>query len=283
MMNNQPYFTKSAAALLLFFAGCGAEVGNAGTNDAETGGTPARREVVIGPAQATENGSKTEPSVANDSPEAFGEAYLMGKFNPIKHPDFVPVGKPYTDRPGMFLRREAFEAFKKMWDAAKTDGIQLRIISSTRTFLQQKAIWEAKWARFAKEKPAPEARAKKIMEFSAMPGASRHHWGTDMDLNDLNNPAFEQNGKYAGVYEWLKAHAHRYGFCQPYTPLSTDRPYGYKEEKWHWSYTPLSAPMLESYSRQIKDTEITGFAGSETAQKIGIVQHYVQGISPICR
>ncbi|MEQ1746846.1 MAG: M15 family metallopeptidase, partial [Saprospiraceae bacterium] len=280
-MNTKTFFTGSAATLLLFFTGCGAEVDNAKANRPETVGPPARREVVIGPARAAETGPprQTEQPVSDSAPEAYGVAYLMGKFDPTKHPDFVLVSKPYTDRPGMLLRREAFEAFKKMWDAAHADGVHLKIISSTRTFLQQKAIWEAKWARFAKDAPAPQARAKKILEYSAMPGASRHHWGADMDLNDLNNPAFEQNGTHAGVYEWLQKNAHHFGYCQPYTPMGSDRPHGYNEEKWHWSYTPLSAPMLESYTRQINDPDITGFLGAETAQRIGIVQHYVQGIN----
>ena len=166
--------------------------------------------------------------------------YLLGKFNPAQHPDFVSVGVPFTDKPGMMMRKEAFEAFKKMSESARSAGISLKIISSTRNFEQQKSIWEGKWSRFAKEAPAPKDRALKILEYSSMPGSSRHHWGTDIDLNDLNNPSFERGGKYEKVYEWLAAHAHEFGFCQPYTP---GRPHGYHEEKWHWSYTPLSKPF----------------------------------------
>ncbi|MBL7809803.1 MAG: M15 family metallopeptidase [Saprospiraceae bacterium] len=205
--------------------------------------------------------------------------YLLGKFDPATHPDFVVVGKPYSDKPGMMLRKEAFEAFQRMWEAARKDGITLRVISSTRTFEQQKNIWEGKWTRFAREAPAPLDRARKILEYSSMPGSSRHHWGTDIDLNDLNNPSFEAGGAYEKVYTWLVTHAHEYGFCQPYTP---GRTHGYREEKWHWSYTPLSKPFLQQYQRTITNADIQGFQGAQLASEVGAVEHYVLGIGDAC-
>ena len=205
---------------------------------------------------------------------------LLGKFNPAKHPDFESFGSPYTPKSGMWLRKETLRAFESMYHAAHKDGIDLRIVSATRTFYQQKTIWENKWARFAKEAPASKDRALKILEYSSMPGSSRHHWGTDIDLNDLNNPSFEAGGKYEKVYKWLSEHADEYGFCQPYT---AGRDKGYLEEKWHWSYTPLSKPFLAAYKKALSDTDIQGFTGSETAREIGIVENFVLGINPDCQ
>lgn len=226
------------------------------------------------PEQAAVQTPAPVPAVA-----AVDRNYLLGKFDPATRPDFTPVGAPYTDKSGMYLRKEAFEAFQNMWKAAKKDGVTLKIISATRTFDQQKAIWEGKWARFAQDAPAPRDRALKILEFSSMPGSSRHHWGTDMDLNDLNNPSFEAGGRFEKVYLWLVVHAHEYGFCQPYT---AGRPAGYHEEKWHWSYLPLSAQFLENYRSALSEADIQGFIGSETAKEIGIVQNYVLGINADC-
>jgi LAS superfamily LD-carboxypeptidase LdcB len=205
--------------------------------------------------------------------------YLLGKFNPAQHPDFVAVGTPFTDKPGMMLRKEAFEAFKNMWESARSAGVSLKIVSSTRNFEQQKAIWEGKWGRFAKDAPEPKDRALKILEYSSMPGSSRHHWGTDIDLNDLNNSAFEHGGKQEKVYEWLAAHAHEFGFCQPYT---AGRPHGYHEEKWHWSYEPLSKPFLAQYKANVTDADIQGFLGANLASEIGAVRYYVLGINQSC-
>jgi LAS superfamily LD-carboxypeptidase LdcB len=219
----------------------------------------------------------TSPSIQVDND------YLTGHFVPGSRPDFVTVGKPYSNKPGMMLRKEAFEAFKKMWDAAKKDGIELSIISSTRTFEQQKAIWEGKWTRFAAEKPDPQARALKILEFSSMPGSSRHHWGTDIDLNDLNNASFEGKGKHNKVYDWLVTHAAEYGFGQPYTAKGTERPQGYNEEKWHWSYLPLARPFRQAFLQQITDADISGFKGSETAVGLHVVEYYVGGVALACK
>lgn len=243
--------------------------------------------LVLGTAIACGNVETNAPATpasavqsAKDSlPFTVTKDYLLGKFDPAQHPDFVAVGKPYADKPEMYLRKEAFEAFKRMWESAQKDGITLKIISSTRTFVQQKNIWEGKWSRFAQAAPEPKARATKILEYSSMPGSSRHHWGTDIDLNDLNNPSFEKGGKYEKVYEWLVAHAHEFGFCQPYT---AGRPYGYHEEKWHWSYIPLSKPFLAQYKANIKNEDIQGFQGSNLATEIGAVEHYVLGINQEC-
>lgn len=217
------------------------------------------------------------PAPSTPNPDSLN--YLLGRFDPATHPDFVAVEKPYTQRPEMRLRREAMEAFKKMYEAAKKEGVQLQIISSTRNFNQQKAIWEGKWKRFAKDAPQRSARALKILEYSSMPGSSRHHWGTDIDLNDLNNEAFEKGGRYEKVYQWLAQHAHEYGFCQPYT---AGRPHGYHEEKWHWSYTPLSSPLLQQYRNQVHDSDITGFEGADLAAEIHIIEYFVLGINTEC-
>lgn len=221
--------------------------------------------------------------------EVYTTAYLMGKFDPAKHPDFVKIAPPYADNNERYLRKDTYEAFKKMHAAAQKEGVNLVIISATRNFESQKGIWEAKWtgARLvddediSKSIPDPKKRALKILEYSSMPGSSRHHWGTDIDLNNLNDVHF-QNGEGKKVYEWLRAHAHEYGFCQPYSAKGTDRPAGYNEEKWHWSYMPVSKKLTELAKAKLKDDMISGFKGAETAKSIGIVKKYVLGINKEC-
>jgi LAS superfamily LD-carboxypeptidase LdcB len=112
-----------------------------------------------------------------------------------------------------------------------------------------------------------------------MPGTSRHHWGTDIDLNSFSNKWFE-SGKGLKLFNWLEANAAKYGFCRPYT---ANRPHGYQEEKWHWSYSPLSVPMIKVAQQTLNDQQISGFLGSETAQQIGVVNKYILGISNSCR
>lgn len=204
--------------------------------------------------------------------------YLLGKFNPHQDARFVQLADQYTggSAKGAYLRKETYEAFIHMAEAAKADGVNLIIISATRNYFQQKAIWERKWMAEASIKNEAD-RAKKILLFSSMPGTSRHHWGTDMDLNDLNNEYFD-SGEGLKIYEWLKAHAHEYGFCQPYTSKENGRT-GYEEERWHWSYTPLSVPFLEAYKTTIKLNDIKDFLGSDTAPKLDVIVNYVDGVA----
>lgn len=221
--------------------------------------------------------------------EQFTVDYLMGKFDPAKHSSFVKIAPPYADNNERYLRKDAYEAFKKMYAAALKDSVELVIISATRNFQAQKGIWEAKWtgARLVNDKdisktiPNPRQRALKILEYSSMPGSSRHHWGTDIDLNDLSDFHF-QSGEGKKVYDWLRAHAQEYGYCQPYSKKGDKRPNGYNEEKWHWSYMPISKKLTKLAKSELKDTMIQGFKGSETAKSIGIVKKYVLGINQEC-
>ncbi|MGY8911587.1 MAG: M15 family metallopeptidase, partial [Flavobacteriales bacterium] len=54
---------------------------------------------------------------------------------------------------------------------------------------------------------------------------------------------------------------------------------GYHEEKWHWSYLPLSKIYLNYYNQQITYKDINDFEGAEFAKEIDIIKNYVNGIS----
>jgi hypothetical protein len=111
-----------------------------------------------------------------------------------------------------------------------------------------------------------------------MPMTSRHHWGTDMDLNKLNNSYFEK-GPGKKEFDWLKAHANSFGFYQPYTDKSINGRTGYNMEKWHWSYMPLAGPYLNYYNKHVTNADIKGFKGAYLAPKIDMVGKYVNGVS----
>jgi LAS superfamily LD-carboxypeptidase LdcB len=124
-------------------------------------------------------------------------------------------------------------------------------------------------------------RAKKILEYSSMPGSSRHHWGTDIDLNNFENDWFE-TGEGLKMYQWMENHAAEYGFCQPYSKKDAQRPNGYNEEKWHWSYTPLAKKYTDAAAAGLKDSMLGGFEGAVAAKDVEIVRNYVLGINKAC-
>ncbi len=220
--------------------------------------------------------------------DKISKEYLMGKFDPSKDERFAIIPSPYAEKE-MYMRKEALESFKKMYAHAKTDNISLVIRSATRPFNVQKSIWEAKWTgkrkvdgkMLSKEVKDPQARAIKILRWSSMPSTSRHHWGTDIDLNNLE-PEYFESGQGLKEYEWLVAHAQEYGFCQVYSEMDSSRPFGYQEEKWHWSYLPISKELTNAYAEKISDKDIDGFMGAESAPLIEVVKKYVLGINSDC-
>ena len=216
--------------------------------------------------------------------------YIMGKFEPNQNSDFIEIASKYASREGMYLRKEAYEAFLKMHAAAAEDGVDLKILSATRNFAAQKRIWEAKWTgtrlvqggeNLAQSTPDHKERALKILRWSSMPGSSRHHWGTDIDINDFENEYFE-TGKGLKEYNWLVKNAAAFGYCQPYTPKNDLRPNGYNEEKWHWSYLPIAKPLSDAAKSHLRNEMIKGFKGSETAESIDILNNFILGINNAC-
>jgi LAS superfamily LD-carboxypeptidase LdcB len=220
------------------------------------------------------------------SGQTIDKKYLLGQFDETKDSRFVKIDSQYArgSAVGKFLRKESYEAFVKMANAAKKEGVILFIISATRNFTSQKSIWENKWngktlvegKNLTTIADFPE-RAKMILLYSSMPGTSRHHWGTDMDLNSLDNSYFA-SGEGLKIYQWLQIHSAEFDFCQPYTSKATGRS-GYEEEKWHWSYLPLSKELLKEYKKQIRYADISGFKGSEVAKKLKVIDSYVDGVA----
>lgn len=201
--------------------------------------------------------------------------YVTGRFDYRVHEAFTLVAKQYAD-PNTYLHKQTYEAFKKMYESAKNDGVTLAIISGTRNFSDQKRIWEGKWENI--DASSDLDKALQILEYSSMPATSRHHWGTDIDINNLNNSYFE-SGQGKKEYVWLQENANEFGFYQPYTDKGLNGRTGYNEEKWHWSYVPLASRYRAFYNQNITNADITGFKGSKLAAEIDMVGNYVNGIS----
>ena len=223
--------------------------------------------------------------------------FLQGKFEPAEHKNFQRLPSDVSLRKHLYLQKEVKKAFLKMKQAAKKSGVRLYVLSATRSFFHQKKIWEAKFSRRKKAHDVKasvsgrEEQCLDVLKFSAMPGTSRHHWGTEIDIifdkkmPHLKNSIFEQ-GKGLRVYNWLKKNAMRFGFCQPYkTPPQKRNPRQYKrgheEEKWHWSYKPLARAYLSQYASELKRLIPARFTGARTCSKF--FEEYIFNIHSDCR
>ncbi|GLU42482.1 M15 family metallopeptidase [Allomuricauda sp. NBRC 101325] len=186
---------------------------------------------------------------------------------------------------GINLRKEAYESFLEMKSAAEEDGIHIKIASSFRDFYRQKSIWERKYTQFTQtDNMEPLDAIDKIIEYSTIPGTSRHHWGTDIDIIDGNKKVegdvlvadkFDVGGPYDELKLWMDINSKDYGFHLVYTEDPRRR--GFKYEPWHYSYAPISIPMLTEYRRLnvLKLLQKEDILGSEHFTT-GFVKTYVQ-------
>lgn len=204
------------------------------------------------------------------------------------------------EEPRCTLHAAAVGAFLAMRAAARQDGLDLMPLSSFRDFDRQRAIWNAKYRG---ERPAQDARGRRldmgalsagerveaILLWSALPGASRHHWGTDVDVGDgaviaagyearLAVDEFRRGGAFAKLGAWLAGNMRRFGFYRPYTR----RGRGVQPEPWHLSYAPVSRGLLPRMTAELLAEAIRG-AGVEGEAEIlerlpGIVERYVRDV-----
>ena len=205
---------------------------------------------------------------------AYLSSLLMGTLDIRSDSSFVLLPSEYTVKP-IYLHVEAANSLINMINAAKKDNVELFVLSGYRSFEDQRAIWTRKWNE--RSISDDTEKCKNIMLYSAMPKTSRHHWGTDVDLNSLDNSYF--NGKQGeAVNTWLCRNAVHFGFQCVYTDKTTTKRMGYEMEKWHWSYVPLSSKYLEFYNALIDYNDITGFPGSQSAASCRAIEDYVNGV-----
>jgi LAS superfamily LD-carboxypeptidase LdcB len=152
--------------------------------------------------------------------------------------------------------------FQRLRTAAAAAGFTLAVASSFRSFERQLAIWCGKACG---ERPVldthgtalevaaltPEQLLWAIARWSALPGASRHHWGTDIDVYDsaavaadyrvqLVPAEYSDEGPFAAFSQWLEARIATDSLFGFYRPYAVDRG-GVAAEPWHLSYRPVAA------------------------------------------
>lgn len=165
--------------------------------------------------------------------------------------------------PRYAVNKQVYEPFCALQEAAKKDGFTLYPFSSFRDFKTQLKIWNKK---FDGSKPLYDMNGQPrnyaelntdeiindILNWSALPGASRHHWGTEIDVVDLTKVPKDyhvqllpqevaQGGVFYELHEWLTENIEKYGFFRPYKSYQG----GMYPEPWHLSYWPVAKEMMQ--------------------------------------
>ena len=152
------------------------------------------------------------------------------------------------------LLNEAYLKFKQMQNDAKKEGVEIEIVSGYRSYEKQKDIWNNKYNKNFENGILGIKNINRIIEYSTLPGTSRHHWGTDIDIIDkrfvpkgdlLIEKNYAENGIYSQLFYWMKKNSKKYGFYLVYDDSPKRK--GFKFEPWHYSYKPLSVIFLRRF------------------------------------
>ena len=178
--------------------------------------------------------------------------------------------------PACLLHVHVAAPFLNLRRAALQEGIDLQAMSGFRDFARQLEIWNGKFsgerpmldaagARLDAASLSPRERIEAILLWSALPGASRHHWGTDLDLVDRNvseagyqvkltPEEFAPGGPFERLELWLDSNAPRFGFFRPFQGVRS----GVQPEPWHFSFAPIAEKARQRLSPQVLRTAIAG-------------------------
>ena len=168
-----------------------------------------------------------------------------------------------------YLHTNIVNDFVALQSAAASAGFDLCIASSFRDFNRQSAIWNAKFSNkrvvLNKAQQAVELnslsdieKCTAIMLYSALPGASRHHLGTDLDIFDkgavsddyelqLTPDEYQHGGPFAELSQWLDTHLAEFGFYRPYQHDLG----GVAPELWHISHIAQSKQLMSHLSLEV--------------------------------
>lgn len=169
-----------------------------------------------------------------------------------------------------FLQAEVVEHFLQLQTAAQKAGFNLQPASTFRDFDRQKMIWNAKFSGNRKvhddqgnsidlTQLEEWQKCQAILRWSAVAGASRHHWGTEIDIFDpdllpqgqslqLEPWEYQTGGYFQQLTNWLLVNAEQFGFYFPFLERE-DKQIG--QEPWHLSYFPIADHYERSFSPEI--------------------------------
>lgn len=192
------------------------------------------------------------------------------------------------------LHKDLVSPLESLTELAKSNGIALKVASAYRDHGRQLAIWNGK---FNQQRPVYDRRGnlvdlaslsewqkvKAILEFSAIPGTSRHHWGCDLDVFDgaaigpdyrlqLAPIEYSETGPFAKLQSWMTEHLEAHNFFRPYLNQAADH-IGVSFEPWHISYKPI-AETFQGYLSNNKDALQAFISESDILGKDAICEHF---------
>lgn len=173
---------------------------------------------------------------------------------------------------GVSVHTEVVDPFLRLQDEASQAGFELAILSGFRSFEAQLSIWNRKAGGELAVldddadpldigELTPKELVFAILRWSALPGASRHHWGTDLDVYDaaaqpegyeieLIPEEVNPGGMFGPLHDWLDERISSDGAFGFFRPYDLDRG-GVAPERWHLSFGPIADAYLTHLSPEL--------------------------------
>ena len=156
-----------------------------------------------------------------DKKHTVSSDYVPKNLIPLKKNELFDI-----DKDNLSLRPEAYEALKKLADAALKDGVKLTVSSTYRSYEYQKNLFDY-WVSVDGLEEAERE--------SARPGTSQHQLGFALDFAPVDD-AFDKTPAGKWVYE----NASKYGWSLSF-PQGYEHVTGYRWECWHFRYIGKTA------------------------------------------
>lgn len=138
--------------------------------------------------------------------------------------ELVNVGPDHFGRDA-FLTPMAAQAWHAMQHAARSENIELLLISAFRSVERQTALVAAKLAR--------GMSLDEALEYSAYPGFSEHHSGRAIDIGSPESSHLDESFDQTAAFAWLYRKAADFDFTLSY-PVGNR--FGIAYEPWHWCF-----------------------------------------------
>lgn len=156
-----------------------------------------------------------------DKKHTVSSDYVPKNLIPLKKNELFDI-----DKNNLSLRPEAYEALKKLAEAALKDGVKLTVSSTYRSYEYQKNLFDY-WVSVDGLEEAERE--------SARPGTSQHQLGLALDFAPVDD-AFDKTPAGKWVYE----NASKYGWSLSF-PQGYEHVTGYRWECWHFRYIGKTA------------------------------------------
>lgn len=160
---------------------------------------------------------------------------VVNKKRPLSPIDYAPAGLITPNVPLKYdegndeskLSLETAQALEEMFEAAKSDGVELIFVSGYRSYSYQEHLFNY-FVGLQGEEVA--------LQQSAKPGHSEHQTGWAADVGALNREC-EIEICFGDTAEgkWVAEHAHEFGFVIRY-PQGATNITGFDYEPWHLRY-----------------------------------------------